>query len=209
LNLKDFKNQTLKYARFQGQDLEDFCVTFLNQEILSFLRKKEWDKTIYNHTLTLDGSGSYDLEALLPNYFHAIHDLIKPGSNRNNKQFMRIDYDNYINQSNKASLWSIVGRTLYIEGDANSPQGGTVDIFYRSPGSPYPVSDPTDEPQIMIDYIEILEKMVVFKMLIQIGDMEQAAIESQLLEGLLKDARTDENKARKRGKVSTYSSYWR
>lgn len=201
MNFKDFRTQVLNYSRFEGQDLESKATIFTNQCISEFLNKKEWDNTIYKYTLTRDGSGSYDLESLITNYFHRIFKVIKPASNYSVKQFTRLGYDEYINSRSKSDLWALVNKTLYIEGDS-----GDIEIFYQSPGTPYPVSAETDEPQILIDYTAILEKMVVVKLLVQVGDNEQAIFENQMLQNMLNDTRRSENRARKRGSISSFGS---
>ncbi len=200
----DFRNQVLNYARFQGQDIEESVRIFLNQAILEFLRKREWEKTISKYTLTLDGSGTYDLSTLITNYFHNIYRLIQPGAVMGNKQFMRIGYDEYVNLSDKSNMWSLVNKDLYIEGDS-----GDIEVFYQTPGTPYPVTTDDDEPQILIDYPDILEKYVVVKLLAQIGDMEQANMENQYLAALLNDLTRSENRAQKRGRISSFASFRR
>lgn len=209
MNLGDFKVAVLNYGRLQGQDLEDDVVKFLNQVILEFMRKKEWDKTIKRYTLTLTGSDNYDLNSLVsPDYFHSIHDLIRPGTNQSKKQFMRLDLRNYFNLSSTQNAWAFQNGVLYYSTSDNTQSNtAELEVFYQTPGEGYPLVDDADEPQIMIDYIDILEKMTIIKMLGKIGDMEQMIMENQLLQGMLNDLRKDENRARKVGKVSSFGSF--
>lgn len=178
------------YLHIQGSKTRALIKSFINEAILDFLRTKEWRKAKAAYDLTLDGSNSYDLSTLVPDFEGEIMLLDSSGT-----EYQKNEYETYLQYTTKTYLYSILGTTLYVEGTS-----GTLTLMYISRGDPYPLVADADESVVLVHYWDIVKQFVIVKMLGHLGDpmIEQ---EKQALVDKLTLLRTSENRFANNGKT--------
>jgi hypothetical protein len=204
MTLAEIINDISHYLRVRGTEQQYMFRSFLNDSILDFLRLDEWERCKSSYTLTLDGSLSYNLDTLLAGSGSNVFDpffgeiaLFQSG-----QSLIKKNYENYISLDEQEGYWAMLGNTIYIIGD-----GDTAELVYKSPGWPFPLLDTHQalENKTTKYYWDILQKMVCFKYLKYLGDLESAQSESQMISDKLGMTRQDENRIRHQGKFHNVS----
>lgn len=192
MNYGNLVNEIRLYLSMQGTEMMHMIKSFLNESIIDFVRIYEWEKSKVAEIITLDGSGSYDLSAVLTNPFEGEIGLIDSSG----AEMQKFDYKMYATLDDKTGYYSIFGNTLYVGGTT-----GDLTFMYISPGNPYPLVNDTDENLITLYYWQIIKKMTASYMLKYISD-PQAAEEDKMIAFKINSLRSMENRTRKQGKFS-------
>lgn len=190
----DFKNLRRKvelYLHIQGTENKIMIEDFINESVLDFLRMHEWSKCKVMETITLDGSGVYDLSALLTNPFFEEIDLL----DENGNVYTKVDYNYYLRTTEPRYLYSILGTDLYVPGDT-----GTLNFVFKTSGNPFTLVKNTDENLVTQYYHDIIKVMSAIEVYNFIGDIEQVQIEERKLLKKIIITKKTENRTRQRGK---------
>lgn len=178
------------YLHVQGSTMRAMIEDFINESILDFVRLKEWRKVRSVVNLPLDGSGSYNILAVAPDFEGEIGLFSEEGI-----EYEKSEYDVYIQYQTKTYKYSILGTQLYVEGDT----GTTLKFIYVALGTNYPLTNDADEVPATIHYWDIIKQIAVVKMLKHLGD-PQVQVEETTLIDKLKGLRASENRFDKEGK---------
>jgi len=178
------------YLHIQGSETRYLIKDFINESILDFIRIEEWKYSRFSNDIVLDGSEQYDLTTILTNPFYGEIDLIK----ENSYSYRKFNYETYIKSQSKIGSYSILGNTLYVEGEDT-----TLRFVYVTPGLPYPLVNDNDENLVTRYYWDIIKKMAVIKMLHYLGD-DVVVREEELLKEKLFSLKFQENRIEKKGK---------
>ena len=179
------------YLHIQGAKTRALIKSFINEAILDFLRTKEWKKAKAAYSLALNGTGSYDLSTLVPDFEGEIMLLDSDGV-----EYQKNEYETYLQYTNKTNLYSILGTTLYVEGDT----GTTLTLMYISRGTDYPLTDDSDEIPVTLHYWDVVKQFVIVKMLKHLGDPQLKQEQETLVEKIAL-LRTSENRFANNGKT--------
>ena len=163
------------YLHAEGQEEVVILKDFINESIYDFGLLHNWKFLINSLTLTLDGSGSYDLSTLISNHFFREYKLLLPyGStvsiyDNNNDvvsprtEWTKYNYETYIQLQDKAYTWAISGNTIYINGNS-----GDMVLMYI--GDTYPLSSDDDTSNCLTYYPEAIKRMAIIKYLDHIAE---------------------------------------
>jgi len=187
---KDLYRGIELYLHIQGTEARYLIKDFINESILDFLRLKEWERAKTVEDIALDGSGQYDLDTILTNFFGGEIALLTEGG----MELKKYNYDTYLQLTNKTDTYALLGNILFVEGD-----GVTLKFIYKTMGNPYPLVNDDDENLVTKYYWDIIKKMAEIKMLDYLGD-EMSAKETQNLQLKLISLKETENRIRKQGK---------
>ena len=173
-----------------------------------------WTGTRSFFDIVIDGSGSYDLDALLsalpsPQFYRFEKIYIKSGNSTNtllsgtlSERWENVGVEYYDRSPRKDNIYAIDSNILYVDGT-----GFTLTMEYVSPGVVYPMVDDLDEPKIMLEYSDIIVKWAITKFLKFFGDMEQYNFEKQELSETISLKKKKEARENKRGRTLILSSH--
>lgn len=190
MTLANLIREVEKYVHIQGPANVDRIKGFINQCILEFARLDEWEKLKTAEVITLDGSDSYDLTAVLVDPFFSELALVT----EDNEEWLKLGYIWYLQAPDKAKYYAVHGTTLYVTGTDLD-----INFLYKTLGEDYPLTDDSDEVPATIYYWDIIKMMTVIKVMDYLGD-EQVKVEKNNLDIVIGSAKNAENRTRKKGK---------
>lgn len=182
------------YTHMEGAQIREMIKRHINEAILDFLRMKEWEKVKNVVSVALNGSGAYTITGgatPIAADFEGEIELLDSGG----IPYSKVGYSLYLQHSDKSGVYSILGDTLYVEGDS-----GTLTLIYIARGDEYPLTDDDDEVYATLYYWDIIKQMVVVRILKFLGD-PQAEPEELVLRDKLLTLRASENRTRNNGKL--------
>lgn len=192
------------YLQMRSKDTKLLLKQFTNHAIREFADLEEWEKMRVRDSITLDGSGEYDLsdEAILSSFYRRDIRIYKNWSSTDSSRtttYYKIALDRYLQFPSKGGWYAIFGTTLYIDGDS-----GEADFMYMGlgPHNQYPLTEDDDDVPALQYYGEIIEKMVVVRLLKQLGEEQEViAREQEELNRLILTTKNGEKRSDKSGKV--------
>ena len=197
MTFKQLYNRICKKLHVNNDREVEQIKDIINEQIIEFCRFKEWLNIHEIHTLTLDGSNTYNLDNILTNRC-TILKIIGPDG----KQQYKADLQNYRALADKSRYYAIYGGTLYLEGAS-----GDYDIYYTSFGGDgsvtatdlFPLSTDDDEIKVTINYWDIIKQMVVVYYYEESGDVGTIQLETIRRDRLIKITSNKENREKNSG----------
>jgi hypothetical protein len=123
---RELKQAIELYTHVSSSEIAELTKQFVNESVLTFSRMYPWEKLKVSETISLNGSGSYVLDnSILRNVFGFEINLVS-------MELEKVNYEDYSKLDDKTGYWSILGDTLYVEGDDTD-----LTFIFISPGQ-YP-----------------------------------------------------------------------
>jgi len=211
VSYKESQDECLEYVRLNSPDVRRRLKVFLNQAVKKFLDIRYWEKCLYTQDLTIDGSGSYDLSTSLTPAIYKFKNLYVKDNTTTftdnsglTETWTNVGIQNYNRASDKTRIYAIEKDILYVNGT-----GFDVTVEYLSAGTGYPMSADADDPAVLQNYAEILEKWACVLFFRYWGDLDIFQYENQELQDLLRLKKRDEAREAKRGRMVRVSSHAR
>jgi len=179
------------YVRVEGVDVDERIKTFINDACLEFARLFEWRSLLHSDTLTTDDSGSYSISDLTS---APVANAISLGI-AGQTPLEKWTYQEWVKAAAKTSAWAMLNGKIYVEGT-----GSDYIFLYTSCGSPYPLSDGSDQNAVTEYYSDIIIQMAILRYVTFLGDDESSKIEYARLQQLLKAAKMLEAREDKSGR---------
>jgi len=207
MTLKTLTRTILNYLDIDGTKAERDVKAAINESILDFLRHRNWLYTQSSVTFTRDGSGSYDIPALItaqsatgPEFFSEIQ-LLQEG---NERKWQKVEYETYLKTTDKQYAWVVLSDQLYVDGDS-----GDLILIYKTAGFPKELTTGTQENLVTKYYWDQIKHWASVNYLLQLGAVEAAAKEKQVLIEKLNEARRAEAAQAKEGRSFIISAHLR
>lgn len=198
MTFKNFRRGIELYIKNDSSKIRHLILDYTNRAILEFARMDEWERIKVVETITLDGSEEYTLDNTnLNNNYGMILSIL----NSDGVEYDKYDYVTWLGLEEQDYTYAIVGDKIYVTGDS-----GDLTILMTTPGlfTTYPITsaDLTVEPRVFSYYQEILEKMVIVKIL-EYQEDERVVYEKNELARLIFETKRHENRLRNEGKIHT------
>jgi len=194
----NLRKEVESYLDLRSSKISSLIKKYTNDSILEFCRMRDWAKIKVVEDITLDDSGSYTLDSanLANNFLSEITLMTTAGV-----EYDKYDYEIYLALESKAYSYAIQGETIYIDGDTTA-----LKFIMTTTGTfaNYPITtvESTQEPVVLQYYSDIIEQMVIVKLL-EYSEDEQLNQERSKLSEKLEMLRRSEARASNAGRIHT------
>ena len=210
MSYKSSQDDILEYLRLDSPDNRRRVKRDMNDAVRRFMNWRYWQETMFTTDIAIDGTLQYDLAALVGRPVHRIRDVyVKentttayPYDGEMTEGWTRLSLQDYNRAKDKTRRYAIDKGFLYANGT-----GFNLTIFYQSPGEGFPMSADTDNPEVLQNYTDIIEKWTQYLFLKWFGEDNSAAIEKQDLAEMLQLEKKREAREEKRGRMIRVSSH--